>query len=248
MLRAFLSASLAVLVAGSIYAQAANEFDVATIKPAAPSNDGRSHTRFSTDTGTGNLFYLNVNLKESIGKAYKVQTYQISGPDWLETARFDIVAKFPPGTSSGQILLMLQDLLADRFKLTLHRETKELPVYTLTLAKGGSKMKPAETSSGITSNFSRTTRHIAAAVSMESLADFLMSEAGRPVLNKTGLTDPYRISLDWAADTAPAGNDGSALPSLFTALQEQLGLKLAPARSPVEVLVVDRIERTPTEN
>jgi uncharacterized protein (TIGR03435 family) len=228
--------------------QAPPEFDVATIKPAAPQADGRTNVRMSADTDTGKLIYSNVNLKEVIGKAWKVQQYQVSGPAWLESARFDIVARFAPHSTGEQIPLMLQSFLSDRFKLTLHRETKELAVYTLTVAGKGPKFKTAESASGIKSNTTRTQRHVVAKVSMESFAEFLSSEAGRPVLNKTGLTGSYELTLDWASDNAPSPNDATTLPSIFTALQEQLGLKLESTKGPVETLAVDHVDRTPTEN
>jgi uncharacterized protein (TIGR03435 family) len=239
--------TIALLAALHLYAQAAPEFEVATIKPAPPQSNGRTQTRMSSDTDKGDLTYSNVNLKEVMGRAYKVQQIQITGPDWLETERFDIAAKFPPHASPEQLLLMLQSLLAERFKLALHRETKELPVYALTVAKGGPKFKPSDTASGITSNSNRTQWHVTAKGSMASFAEFLTGEAGRPVLDKTGLPGSYELTLDWAPDTAPAAND-AALPSLFTALQEQLGLKLESTKAPVETLVVDHADRTPTEN
>jgi uncharacterized protein (TIGR03435 family) len=224
------------------------EFDVATIKPAAPSTDGRTHVRMSTDTDTGKLIYSNVNLKEVIGKAWKVQQYQINGPAWLGSDRFDIIARFAPHSTDDQVPLMLQSLLSDRFKLILHRETKELPVYALTVGAKGPKFKTAESASGITSNTTRTQRHVLARMSMDGFAEFLSGEAGRLVLNKTGLTGSYEMPLDWAAENAPTGNDVPTLPSLFTALQEQLGLKLEPAKGPVETLIVDHADRTPTDN
>src|ERR1700733_6558862 len=116
---------LLVLLAGAglvAAAQTSAEFEVATIKPAPPQSEGRTSTRMSSDTEAGKLNYTNVNLKEVIGKAYKVQQYQITGPDWLETERFDIVAKFSPRPAADQLPLMLQALLADRFKLALHGE------------------------------------------------------------------------------------------------------------------------------
>jgi uncharacterized protein (TIGR03435 family) len=248
MLRKILTASFVALVASHLYGQTSNEFEVATIKPAPPQSGPRTHTRISTDTGTGKLTYANVNLKEAIGQAYKVQQYQISGPDWLEADRFDIVARFPPRSEAEKVPLMLQALLADRFKLNLHRETKELPVYSLTVARNGPKFKKSETASGITTNSSRTEWHVVAKVSMERFAEFLTSEAGRLVLDKTGLPGSYEVTLDWAPDGAPTGTDGVALPSLFTALQEQLGLKLVSTKAPVETLVIDHVDRTPAEN
>src|SRR5580658_2553139 len=177
------TAGLVVFAAVCLYGQAPYEFEVATIKPAPPQPDGRAQTRMSSDADTGKLTYSNVNLKAVIGKAWKVQQYQINGPDWLATDRFDIVAKFPPHSAEEQIPLMLQTLLADRFKLTLHRETKELPVYALTIARNGPKFKPAETATGITGNSTRAERHVVARVSMESFSDFLGGAAGRPVLD-----------------------------------------------------------------
>jgi uncharacterized protein (TIGR03435 family) len=248
MLRTILTASLAVLASAHLCGQASHEFEVATIKPAPPQSEGWTQTQMSSDADSGKLTYSNVNLKEVIGKAYQVQRYQINGPDWLETERFDVVAKFPPHSAAEQVPLMLQALLADRFKLTVHRETKELPVYALTVAKNGPKFNTAETATGITSNSNRTQWHVVATVSMEGFAEFLTSEAGRPVLDKTGLRGSYKMTLDWARDNAPAGNDAATLPSLFTALQEQLGLKLESTKGSVEMLVVDHADRTPSEN
>src|SRR5580658_10238333 len=161
------TAGLVVFAAVCLYGQAPYEFEVATIKPAPPQPDGRAQTRMSSDADTGKLTYSNVNLKAVIGKAWKVQQYQINGPDWLATDRFDIVAKFPPHSAEEQIPLMLQTLLADRFRLTLHRETKVLPVYTLTVAGNGPKFKTIETASGISNNTTRTQKHAVAKVSME---------------------------------------------------------------------------------
>jgi uncharacterized protein (TIGR03435 family) len=241
---------LALLAISSLVAvaQAPAEFEVATIKPAPPLAEGRTSTRMSSDTDTGNLNYTNVNLKEAIGKAYKVQQYQITGPDWIETQRFDIVARFAPHSAADQLPLMLQTLLADRFKLTLHRETKDLPMYVLVVTKNGPKFKSTETETGISSNSSRTHWHVVAKASMHRFAEFLSDEAGRPVVDRTGLSGSYEMTLDWAPDDTLAPNDSAAGPSLFTALQEQLGLKLDSTKGPVEMLVIDRAERTPTEN
>jgi uncharacterized protein (TIGR03435 family) len=227
-------------------AQAPVEFEVATIKPVPPQAEGRTSTRMSSDTDTGKLNYTNVNLKEVIGKAFRVQQYQIAGPDWIETERFDIVARFPPHSTGDQVPLMLQALLEDRFKLALHRETKELPTYALVLAKNGPKFKTTE-SEGLTINSNRTHWHVEAKASMQRLAEILSEEVGRPVLDQTGLSGSYEMTLDWAPDDAPA-NDATPGPSIFTALQEQLGLRLDSAKGPVEMLVIDRAERIPTEN
>jgi uncharacterized protein (TIGR03435 family) len=236
------------LIAGLSLAQNPPQFDVATIKPAPLQEQGRTSTRMSSDTDTGKLHYTNVNLKEIIAQAYKVQEYQVSGPGFILTERFDIVAQFPPHTDGNRIPPMLQALLADRFKLTTHRETKELPIYSLVVAKGGPKFKAADSSPHMSVDSSRSHWHVTATVTMQRFAEFLTDEAGRPVVDKTNLTGAYDMTLDWAVDNNANTNDASNGPSLFTALQEQLGLKLDSAKGPVETIVVDHAERTPTEN
>jgi uncharacterized protein (TIGR03435 family) len=233
-----------VVTCGCLCGQAA--FEVASIKPSAPQPPGRTDSRMSTDTGR--LNYTNVTVKDVLGQAYKVQAYQIAGPDWIETERFDIAAKIPAGAGRDQVPLMLQALLADRFNLTIHRETKELPVYTLNVAKNGPKLKTTESESGITSNSNRTSWHLTAKISMHRFAEFLSERVSRPVLDQTGLNGSFEITLDWAPDDAPATNDAAAGPSIFTALQEQLGLKLNATKGPVETIVVDRANRVPSDN
>jgi uncharacterized protein (TIGR03435 family) len=236
----------------ALSAQAPAQFDVATIKPAPPQAEGRTSTRMSSDTDKGEMNCTNVNLKEVVGRAYKVQQYQITGPEWIETERFDIVAKFPPHSAGDQFPPMLQALLADRFKLALHRETKDLPMYALVVAKDGPKFKPSETE-GLTINSSRTHWHVAAKASMHRFAEILAEEVGRPVVDQTGLSGLYEMTLDWAPDQSPApndaaANDASAGPSIFTALREQLGLRLDSTKGPVEILVIDHADKTPSEN
>jgi uncharacterized protein (TIGR03435 family) len=234
------------LVAGLAFAQTQPQFEVATIKPSAPQPIGHTSTRM--DSNRERLNYSYVNLKEVIGQAYKVRQYQITGPDWLETERFDITAKLPAAEgSSRQVALMLQALLADRFKMAIHRETKVLPVYALVAGRSGPKLKSSESDSGISSNSNRTSLHVTAKATMQRFAEFLSEEVGRPVIDRTGLTGPYDFTIDWAVDNAIA-NDSPAGPSIFTALQEQLGLKLDSTKGPVEIIVVDHADRTPSEN
>jgi uncharacterized protein (TIGR03435 family) len=229
----------------------AQEFEVASVKLAGPQpNDGRQHTRMSVwspkGAEPGKLDYYNISLAEIIGQAYRVQQNQIESADSLLPDRFDIHAVIPAETAADQVPPMLQTLLRDRFKLALHRETRQLPVYALATAKNGSKLKPAESASGITSDTNRTNWHISAKTTMPQFAEFLARKLDRLVVDETGLSGVFEIVLD-AAPYSLDGSPDAAGPSIFTALQEQLGLKLEARKAPVEILVVDRAER-PSEN
>jgi uncharacterized protein (TIGR03435 family) len=233
-------------------------FEVASIKP------NNSGDRGSRTNGTrGELTITNGTLKSIIQGAYNVREYSFSGPDWLATVRFDITAKFPP-EGSAQITpeqrqtnrrFMMQNLLADRFKLVAHRETKMLPGYALLVAKKGAKLKPSESKDG-TSISTNNGVMDGTGMSMASLANMLGNSLQGPVADMTGIEGKYDIKLEWSSDEGGGGGVGGGdvkaapdtRPSIFTALQETLGLRLETRKVPVEVLVVDRIERTPTEN
>jgi uncharacterized protein (TIGR03435 family) len=244
MLRIAVTFGFAAVISNHLAAQVV--FEVASIKISPPQPPGVTSSRMSVDTGR--LNYTNVTLKDVVGQAFKVQAYQISGPDWIETERFDIAAKIPPGAARDQVPMMLQSLLAERFHLSIHREAKELPIYALDIAKNGPKLKAAESENGITSNSNRTSWHLAAKVAMRRFAEFLSERMGRPVLDQTGLKGSFEFMLDWAPDDVSAPNDGPAGPSIFTALQEQLGLKLRSTTGPVEMIIVDHSDKEPSDN
>ena len=237
-------------------------FEVAAIKV----NKTESRNSGFRRAGPGQLNATNASLKMLIEYAYDVRDYQLTGgPNWLDTERYDILAK-PPADADADIKTAaertahlrqrVQALLADRFQLTLHRTTKELPIYALTVAKNGPKglKEPDGSASDLIDNGHHLTCH---KVSIEMMAKvFLQGALGRPVVDHTGIKGEFDFTLDWVADVGvrrPPGEAGAepvALPegpSLFTALQEQLGLKLEPQKGPVEILVVDRVEK-PSEN
>lgn len=198
----------------------------------------------------------NVSLKKVMLNAYGVpddREYMIDGPDWLTTERFDIEATFPGDTPLPQVRQMMQTLLAERFKLALHRETRQLPAYSLAVAKNGPKIHPAEDGQGRTSI--GPGRLEATKIAMQRLADLLARPVGLPVIDSTGVKGVFDFTLQWSPDEAPKmattdGNEaaGVAGPSIFTALQEQLGLKLTREKAPIEILIVDHIEKAPTQN
>lgn len=267
---------------GAMFGQSsapAPTFEVASIKPAPPPSGMMMRIQMGGDPGRIN--YQNVSLRDVMKQAYDVKDYQITGPDWLASLRWNITAKMPEDTSKAQVRLMLQSLLADRFHLELHRETKELPTYALVVAKGGPKLKVSEDQPpagaegrgpGGGRMMMRPGRLEGHAFTMSQLSDMLARQVGRPILDMTGLTGNYDFTLEFtpdaqqnmammqglpmpmpmggeAADKAKAeahASEGGA--SLFSALQEQLGLKLESRKGPVEILVVDKVEKAPTEN
>jgi uncharacterized protein (TIGR03435 family) len=233
------------------HAQAsAPTFEVATIKPAAPSPDGHIHINYPPD---GRFSAINITLSALMQWAYDMPEKQIlDGPSWLTTTRFDIQAK---ADAEGQMQRfasdqhqdlkrhMVQTLLADRFKLKLHQETRTMPAYDLVLANGGSKLQPSK-SNGKSISSGRT-YFKGQGLTTTIIAQQLSQITGRIVVDKTNLTDRYDLELRWTPDDEPAA-DNSA-PSLFTAIREQLGLKLEPAKEPVPVLIIDQVD-PPTPN
>jgi uncharacterized protein (TIGR03435 family) len=201
---------------------------------------------------------MGMSLKALIMMAYSNLTdSQISGlPGWTVNAQFDVEAKMdadtaaslarlPQGEQLNQRRLMLQALLADRFGLKVHRETKELPVYRLVIAKGGLKMQKtlANETPGVSGARGQVT---ARGISIEVLSMILSGWAERTVVDKTGLTGSYDMNLRWTPDDA-AGPSLDSGPTFFTAVQEQLGLKLEPSKEPMDTIVVDHVEG-PSEN
>jgi uncharacterized protein (TIGR03435 family) len=192
--------------------------------------------------------------------AYNVRQYSFSGPDWLTSVRFDVNAKFPPDDPAqsreerqATRRTMMQNLLAERFKLVSHFESKMLQGYALVLAKKGARLKPSEKKDGtsISTNDGKLDGY---GMSMANLANSLANQLRGPVADMTGIEGKYDIKLEWSNDDGKAGGDGAegksvdTRPLIFTALQETLGLRLEPRKVPVEILVVDRVEKTPTEN
>jgi uncharacterized protein (TIGR03435 family) len=303
-------------------------FEVASIKPSGLPGGGVIRLGRQGGPGTGNpgrVTYAFSTIRDLIVDAYSVKRSQVSGgPNWLDSERFDIVAKVPEGATKEQVKVMLQDLLAERFHLMLHRETKELAVYALVVGAKGPKLKdstvtdtpPASDSpskevgrgeaaaqaaapppplrpgrgrgglkiasdgcpeappmlAGRAGSFTMMTPGgecmISNGQTMGGLAVRFSDRFDRPVIDQTGLKGKFDLRLRYdpssmpggrggpkdALDPAPADGDpansrsGDAPPSIFNALQEQLGLKLEARKEPVDLLVIDHVEKTPTEN
>ncbi len=243
-------------------------FEVATVKL---NKSGSSGSHSSLDNGR--FTASNILLKNLIQyQAYGIPEPRIlGGPKWLNSDRFDIEAKADSsiadqlrtlGRDQRRLLTqaMFQQLLADRFKLTVHWETRELPVYALVVTKNRSSLHESKESDGnshtSTGNGQFTARGVTMVEMAQTLTQELSRELGRVVIDKTGVAGRYDVALKWTPDTGTApiniGTEGTAPPpdsgpSIFTAIQEQLGLKLESTRGPVQVLVIDHVEM-PSEN
>jgi uncharacterized protein (TIGR03435 family) len=273
--------------AARIFAQAATapSFEVATIKPSDPNSPGGgigfSDSKFTTKGQTvKGMMKLAYNL--NIGTDSQIS----GGPSWLGTTKWDIVAKMDDETVAAlpklsnvqrreRVELMVQTLLADRFKLKVHHETKELPVYALTVGKNGSKLTPSVDAphgpdAGPDGKPSKSTWHGiqmqgrgqmegrgATPDMLANVLGFQPEIGGRMVIDKTELKGTYDFLLKWTPDaslgtsTSPFGNSGAPVdptgPSLFTALREELGLTLDATKAPVDTIVIDSVE-LPSEN
>jgi uncharacterized protein (TIGR03435 family) len=330
-LQAMARAAGLLLVCSLAYGQAAAdtksdaakpEFEVATVKPSVPFGNGPMMVGMRGGPGTddpGRLTITNLNLRDLIAFAYEVKRSQVSGgPPWLESERFDITAKVPPGATKQQSRVMMQNLLAERFKLAVHRETKEMAIYALVVNKGRPKMvesaadkapsdappppsanaamvppqmgkdgcpdvpaSMAKRANGFMMVMPGGACMVDVAQTMAGLTEQLGNLFDRPVVDMTGLTGKYDFHLRFDPSSlggrfammpkgpppggmgapvhgpvdAPIGGPATANmepaeapPTIFVALQEQLGLKLDPRKGPADLLVIESVERTPAEN
>jgi uncharacterized protein (TIGR03435 family) len=268
----FLAGTFLALLAAAQPPERSAQFEVASIKPSPPPT-GRgmrvwSHGGPGTDDPS---MYTceNYTLLGLIWEAFDIQSYQLSGPDWLISARFNVSAKIPPGTTKEQFRIMRQNLLAERFKLTSHRAQKEMTVFNLVVGKNGPKFKeyvdapaPADDDGTLKKDANgfpllprgkggsmaimgnRAALHNGGGT-MTELAVSVANQLRQPVTDATGLTGKYEIEMYWVPGEPRADDPG---PSIFQALQDQLGLKLESKKGMIDILVVDHIEKTPTEN
>jgi uncharacterized protein (TIGR03435 family) len=260
MIRVFGAAALGALVCGVTFGQAATgsapAFEVASVKV------NTSGERPTVDAKGDKLTMFNMPLRAIVALAYQVPNDRVTGPGWLDNG-FDIVAKFGPDTTRETLWPMLQNLLAERFKLAMHHEQTPVPVYALVVGKSGPKLREASAGSAPKSTCSPQGTLFTCVnqkMTMEDLAKNLPRWVSRdwfdlPIVDETGLPGAYDFSLTWTLtgrhdDTrgslSEASDPGSI--SLFDALQEQLGLKLEQRKAPLDRIVVDHAERAPVEN
>lgn len=245
---------LTAMLCGGSRGQSAGElptFEVASIKASqTPPGRGLASLREDINTDPARLTMVNVSLSTVVRWAYKLGVYEISGPDWISNARFDITAKAASPVSEEQLRLMLQALLKDRFKLEAHRQTKDLSGYALVVGKNGTKLHPVE-GGGEGSMTGAVLMFEGHKMPISRLADIISSALKTPVRDMTGLEGFYDFKVDlrpYLLDRQP-GDPPIDLPGIaMSALDAQLGLKLEARKIPMEVLTVDHAEKTPTEN
>jgi uncharacterized protein (TIGR03435 family) len=295
-LRAPFSAGIVVFAFAIALAQATEKptFEVASVKPAASPGSypgGRFSPRGGPGTqDPGRITWSNAQLMTILMTAYDVKLYQISGPAWLDTERYDIVAKVPEGATIEQVPAMWRNLLAERFGMVLHHESKEFQVDEVVVAKGGPKFKettldpnasPAtERSGGLKfdgngvpemngSGFMMTTLAgpagpvgymVARAQGLSLLLKILEDRLRHPVVDQTGLTGKYDFGVQFTPDLSevrlplgaapgpPSADAGEPWPNLVAAVEQQLGLRLVPSKAKLDIVVVDKAEKAPTDN
>jgi len=291
MRRAFVSVGIAVFVNGCAFGQAGEtlKFEVASVRPAppVPPTGGVYFGPARGGPGTpdpGQITWSYATLKAILLTAFDAKNYQISGPAWLDTERYDVIAKVAAGSTQAQVNLMWQSLLAERFGLKVHHEPKEFQVQDLVAAKGGPKLTetswdpatplppgPPQRKNGellspgvVATIFPEAAgarvHMVAKAQPVSKLTETLSNTLGHPVLDRTGLTGKYDYTLDYAMNVsglqlppsppgAAPGNDASEpRPDLAAAFQQQLGLTLVAGRANIDMVVIDRINKVPTEN
>jgi len=249
-------------------------FEVASIKPSDPDPANRILIGMKADADT--VHYTNITLRDCIRAAWRVRDFQIQGPDWMSSARFEITAKLPAGASPEQIPDMMQRLLTERFGMVLQHDTKEQSVYALVAGKDGPKLKPAvvtaenqsQTALGpdgkprplIQIGFPASGVVIhASAASLAAIAETISRFTFRPVVDVTGIEGQYQFELNFEPETMGGmsdprvGQDGTRVVDggpapLAAAAVQQYGLRLETRKAPLEMLTVTHVEKTPTEN
>jgi uncharacterized protein (TIGR03435 family) len=213
----------------------------------------------------GSVAIVNVALQNVVINAYGVPAFRmVDAPEWIRRERFDISAKIPEEAAPGQVRSMLQALLEERFKLRVHRETREQPIYTVVVARTdgrlGPRLKPSSVNCATAASPASPPtaadpqcgalvgigpaggRIISRGQPLDRVISAVSMAVSRGAVDRTGLQGPFDVELEWSSDVGAGATNGNT-PSIFTALQEQLGLRLEPSRGPVDVLVIDSVER-----
>lgn len=264
-MRTILGTTLIILTSTGAYCQSAAAppaFEVASVRVSQIGESGQGghgglgdvFRRQNVQVTPDSLTMRNISLKSSIAWAYHVMDYQVSGPDWLQSQRYDMIAKAAGPATEDQLRAMLQTLLAERFKLELHRQTKELAAYVLLVAKGGPKFH--ETQAEGESNIQPDQKRMSVAVQrtpLSQLVELLSNVYRAPVVDMTELKGRYDVTINIAKymsemQPAPGGAPPDPFSLIATVLQEEFGLKLESKKVSLDLLIIDRAEKVPVEN
>ncbi len=275
-MRAPIIGAFAALVSGLVIGQAPvkEEFEVAAIRPFNQGPGPGFRVGVKGGPGTNDpilMTFTNYSIPNMVELAYSIKGYQLTAPDWMneKEARYNIQARVRPGATKEQANEMIKNLLADRFKLVLQRETKETPVHLITIAKGGPKLKESADDPQTPARMgavdmvrTATRRIVASGQTIDDLAAKLSEPNVRlgPVLDKTGLTKKYDFTLEFALSDEEISRlrsdpnlrtqppDFPQAPELKKAMEEQLGLTIQATKGPVEIFTVESVSKSPTEN
>ncbi len=250
-------ALLLLLAATAAYAQTAPAsdaaaFDAVSVKPAKPARgmDGMP----SIKATPGMVVVRNTNIKGVIAWAYRVTDAQVTGPDFLDSERFDIIAKATGAADESALRLMMQAMLKERFKLDFHRQNKEMQTYVLSIGKNGFKAKESKTEGDMAMEPNQAAMSVTISrAPISQLVNMLGQIVRAPIVDTTGLTGRYDLTLNiakYAADMAERGKEMQMDPLalIVPILQEELGLKLESKKLPLDLLVIDHVEKSPAEN
>lgn len=237
---------LGILLVPALFSQPT--FDVASVH-ATKGGTGEGDWRDDIHTSPGSLIMRNVTLKTAIRWAYSVMDYQVLGPDWTGSDRYEISAKAGGPASEDQLRLMLRSLLAERFKLTIHRQTKEMQAYLMTIGKGGAKFHESQVDGEPVVNPDKSRMIIEVkAMPATQVVDMLSRVLRAPVINNTGLTGRYDVSFNMARYIPDGSTPFDPIATIILAAQEELGLKLESKKVPIDLFVIDHAEKMPIEN
>ncbi len=255
MTRGLMVGWLTLLISGVALGQASAKsaspaFDVASIKVNNESQrEGSGPPRITgVHVEPGAVTMRRLSLMDYIRWSFRLSAGQVAGPGWLNTQRFDIVAKAAGPVPETQLRLMMQTLLADRFKMAFHRETKQMTVYNLVEAKGGTKCKAAAEDGEISLTAAQGGTATIQRATFAQIADVLSDMFQQPVVDRTGLKGRYTCNLDVRPYQPEPGQQVDPIGLITTALREQFGLKVETKKTAVELVVVDHLEKMPTAN
>lgn len=228
-------------------------FDVASIKPSQVVREGgRGGRRERIQAPPGSLIMGSVRFSTLVRWAYGVQDYQVSGPAWINDERYDLSAKAADPVPEADLRKMLQNLLVERFHLAIHRQTKEMSAYVIVVGKNGPKMQPSQTEGEPSLRQNGMMNVVAERADLNEMLSMLSQALQAPVIDQTGLKGRYDFKVDMTPYITPELLSGKGPPDIagiaIIALQEQLGLKMESKKLPVEMIIVDRAEKTPIEN